>query len=483
MSLIVGLFVALSSPRLSRALKLFLMLTMISPPFVSSLSYIQLFGRRGLISYRLLGLSLNPYGLWGVVLMQALSYLSLHALLISTAVASIDPAIINSARDLGASTGEIVRDLILGQLKAPLAIVALLNFMKSLADFSTPTIIGGKFSTLATESYLNMVAYGDIGKAAVLNILIFLPSILVYLVYRKYSAGQSRQASQQAPVSYRRKGLLYRFLAAFTALFLGALTLQYLALILEAFIQRSRGKISLTLAHFSAASTHLSGAMLRSVLYSLIAASIGAALGLLIGYVVQLRKSRLGNYLDLLSSLPYVLPGSFFGIAYIYAFRSPPLKLTGSALIVILNVLFKQLPFTAKVGIDAVRAIDPAIFNSIRDLGGSRLRLLSDGIFPLAKESFFVSFANSFSSTMTTVGSILFLVYPGQKLATIVLFDLIQSGKYSVGSALALWIMLLTVAVNAGCFLLLRHGQKSRSESALSRAEKVGGINYVPRLD
>lgn len=57
-----------------------LLITMVSPPFVSSLAYIQLYGRRGWITYRLLGLSWDPYNCWGVILMQSLSFVPLNAL-------------------------------------------------------------------------------------------------------------------------------------------------------------------------------------------------------------------------------------------------------------------------------------------------------------------------------------------------------------------------------------------------------------------
>ena len=43
------------------------MLSTISPPFVGSMSYLMLFGRRGLITWRLLGLEWNTYGFHGVV--------------------------------------------------------------------------------------------------------------------------------------------------------------------------------------------------------------------------------------------------------------------------------------------------------------------------------------------------------------------------------------------------------------------------------
>ncbi len=46
------------------------MLTMISPPFVSSLAYINLFGRRGIITHGILKLTLNTYGWRGIVIME-----------------------------------------------------------------------------------------------------------------------------------------------------------------------------------------------------------------------------------------------------------------------------------------------------------------------------------------------------------------------------------------------------------------------------
>lgn len=472
MSLVVGLYSAMARPKIKAFLRIILMVTMISPPFVTSLAYINLFGRRGFFTHDILGLTINPYGMWGVVLMQSLSYVSLHALLLSAAVDRIDPAEINSARDLGASTGRVVRDVVLPHLGSSIAIVALLNFIKSLADFSTPTIIGGSFSTLATESYLNMVAYGNMGKAAVLNILIFLPSLFVYLVYRKYTKQEQSAAAMEASAVFRRKGVFYTLVGIGTFLIVGMLILQYGSIIGEAFIKRRQGVMSLTWDHFREASGHVQGAMIRSIVYSLIAGIVGAAMGILLGYALQIRKLRGSKFMDFLATLPYVLPGTFFGIAYIYGFRSEPIKLTGTAAIVVLNVLFKQLPFTAKVGVDAVGGVDRAVFESIRDLGGNRLNVLCDGVFALTKESFFVSFVNTFSSTMTTVGSILFLVYPGQKVATIVLFDVIQSGKYNVGSAIALWIMAITVTVNLIMYAVLHYGERRN-------ARQRGGKSYV----
>ena len=469
----VGLVTAMSRPSLKRIIRLALLLTMISPPFVTSLSYINLFGRRGLITYELLGLSLNPYGMTGVILMQSLSYLSLHALLLAAAIERIPSALIKSGLDLGASPSRVITELILPELKPTIGIVALLNFIKSLADFSTPAIIGGRFNTLATAAYLSMVAGGDINRAAVLNSLIFIPALIVYLFYRRYHKKENMKDRSSSFYALPRRGLVYHFCALVTLFVLTALILQYGALIAEAFIQRQGGQIHFTLAHFRTSSVHLSGAMLRSILYAVTAALGGTIIGFLLGYALHDRPGSLVKTIDFLATLPYVLPGSFFGIAYIYAFRAAPLALTGTAAIVVLNMLFKQLPFNAQVGSEAVQNVDRAIPQSIADLGGSRLRQLTDGFLPLSRGPLFVSFVNSFASSMCTVGSILFLVYPGQKVATIVLFDLIQSGKYNTGSALALWIMGVTLLGNGLFYLFIaRQHRQPGKDYSLDKGER-----------
>ncbi len=80
------------------------------------------------------------------------------------------------------------------------------------------------------------------------------------------------------------------------------------------------------------------------------------------------------EFLDCLVTLPY-MPGTCFGIGYILAFNSPPLKLTGTALIVISNMLFKQLPTATKICSATLTQVPRAQEKAVRrDLGGGRCR-------------------------------------------------------------------------------------------------------------
>ena len=157
-----------------------LLITMVSPPFVSSLAYIQLYGRRGWITHRLLGLSWDPYNCWGVIWMQSISFVPLNALFLSGILSKLDGASLQAARDLGARPGAILRDIVLPLMRPGILVSLLLSFVRSLADFGTPVIIGGRFSTIASEIYLQLVGYSNLEKASAMNMFLLLPSIAAF---------------------------------------------------------------------------------------------------------------------------------------------------------------------------------------------------------------------------------------------------------------------------------------------------------------
>ncbi len=453
-----AIFFFMSPKKLKTAVFFILAVSMISPPFVTALTYINLFGRRGLISYYLLGISQSPYGMTGIVLMQTLSDFSLGALILIGFLNTIDRFQLDSARNLGAHTNRLIVDIMLPQLFPALKAVMLLTFFRSISDFGTPAIIGGSFDVLATESYFAVIAHGNLGKASAINIVMLLPSLLVFFFYQR-----SIKNLQVAPhgitaseSEIQRSGIVYYCISSIALFFLLWVSIQYGSIILSAFTQMKKGKLFFTLAHFGETVPHIRGTVGRTILYSFIAAMGGSILGLLIAYYKHIRGLYSMKCIDFIASLPYIIPGTFLGLGYLLAFNAKPLMLTGTAAIVILNILFKQLPFSTKVGAAAMEDIRLDILQSIRDLGGSRFHEVTDAVIPLSRHALGLSFINGFTSTMTTIGSIIFLVYPGQKVLTLVMFDVIQSGYYEIGSVIALMIIAICAAVNIAYQLLER---------------------------
>lgn len=449
-SVTLALFIFLTKNWIKKIITLILSISLISPPFVTSLSYISLFGRRGFITYRLLGLSLSPYNMWGVVSMQTLAFLSLNTLIISGFLNSIDKDSINSARSLGANTNRIIVDIILPQIKNPVLTVFLLSFFKAVSDFATPSIIGGKFNVLALQSYFEVIANGNLAKASSMNVLLLIPVVLLFILLgnRINTQHMSSNSKSSMKTNIKRDGIIYNIIKIISILLVILVSMLYISIIVSAFTTMSKGSLVLSLKNFEDTGKYINDSMLRSIGYSLIAAFAGTLIGLLIGYYVIIKNSKLMKYIDAISNLPYIIPGTFFGLGYLLFFKSTPIVLTGTSAIVVLNVLFKQLPFSTRLGNSAMVSIDRNIINSIRDLGANSFYEIKDGIIPNIKSSIGISLINSFTATMTTVGSIIFLVYPGKKLMTLVMFDVINSGKYDQGSVIALIIMVICLIFN-----------------------------------
>lgn len=103
---------------------------------------------------------------------------------------------------------------------------------------------------------------------------------------------------------------------------------------------------------------------------------------------------------------------------------------------------------STKINSAIISQINPQVDKAAKDLGAHNVFVLKDIIFPMSKSAFLISFIKNFTSTMTTIGSIIFLIYPGRKLATLEMFDAIQGGDYGVGSVIACMIILITLSVN-----------------------------------
>lgn len=449
-SLIVSIYLYLSPKRRKKILLFILFITLISPPFVTSLSYINLFGRRGVITYGLLGLSLNVYGMWGIAIMQTMSHLSLNVLLIYGFLKTLSPDIINSARNLGAKTNDIIIDIIFPKAKAGLKAVILLSFFRSISDFGTPAIIGGKYSVLALESYFAVIAEGNLAKASAMNILILIPSVLIFIFYQNNLTAMAHTSGfDRVELEIKRNGIIYYIFSFISLILIAALSILYITIIFSAFTRMKNGSLVFTLQNIRDAKPYITGAMVRSIIYSLISAVSGSIIGLLIGYYLQIRRLRAMKAVDFIANLPYIIPGTFFGLGYLLFFKNPPIAITGTAAIVVLNVVFKQLPFSTRVGSSQMESIDRETLDSVKSLGGNNMNALYDVVLPLSKEGLKVSFVNGFTTTMTTIGSIIFLIYPGRKVLTLVMFDVIQSGKYNIGSVIALIIILICLGINA----------------------------------
>lgn len=433
----------------------------ITPPFVSSIAYIELYGRRGLITYTLLGLRTNPYNASGIVLMQSITFAPFNVVFLLGALKEINPTIIKSARDLGANGKHILVDIILKDISRTILSLLFLTFVRSIADYGTPIIIGGRYNTVASDIYMQLVGYSNLQKVSVMNLTLLVPSLIAFFFYMRCDKRLTKDRgilniTSNVNFLLKKSGLLGVFSYFVSTIYVIIIGLQYFAILLLSITKHTKNGYIFTLEHINRFITYNSTVFLRSIVYSLIVSFLGTFLALLLSFYLSRKGNRIKSIVEVIIMLPYTIAGISFGIGYIMAFNHKPIYLVGTASIVISNMIFKQFPVTYRIINDYISRIPISIDNAAKDLGASNLRVFFSHILPLMKKSFFTSFAYNFSSSMTTAGAILFLINPSKLLQVFKLFDAIYVGDYGVAAVMSEAIIIVVLLSEMIFSILMR---------------------------
>ncbi|MBQ9526761.1 MAG: iron ABC transporter permease [Fretibacterium sp.] len=432
-----------------------LALSTISPPFLCSMAYLMLFGRRGLVTWRLLGIEWNPYGFHGVLMMEAAGLIGLTALLAAASLDHVDGTLENVSLNLG---GSPLRTLV--HISLPLALpgigaAALVAFVRSLSDFGTPLFVGGRFQVLASRAYNTLIGVGDFPLACAMNVLLVFPALLI-LFLRSPRKRDTALSSLTQPRSLRLPRWFLALPGAVAWVFVAVQVLVY-GLIFLGSVTRTWGvDFSLTSRHLAGILNFRMDSLVRSLLCSLAAALGGCLLSAVIVLLMPGAPRLVRRGVQTVADVPYLMPGTFLGVGYLLTFSRLPLELSAGFLIA-MSCLFRQLSPSLRAAEAGLAQMDPSLRDVVRDLGGGPLKVLRDLLLPLLSPFLRLGFLNAFSAAMTTTGPIIFLVSPYARVASIELFESINEGDFGAASAMGSLLIVIVAAVNG---LAWRMGRK-----------------------
>ncbi len=432
-------------------------LPIISPPFVLSLSIIFLFGRKGLITNGLLGISdFNVYGLHSLILVQVMSFFPVAYLTLSGILEAIDTSVEDAALNLGASRWKIFTSITLPLSFPGVVSALLLVFIQSLQDFSNPAVIGGGFPTLGVESYRVITGMYDLKTGAILSVMLLLPSLLAFLLQKYWISGKSFVTVTGKP-SQKREKLSEKYIViplfAVCLLFCAIILLFYGTVLCGAFVKVWGINNSVSLDHFRYVFSIGWKPLRNAVMLAAVATPIAGLLGMTIAFL-SVRKQFPGKkYMSLASLLTFALPGTVVGISYILAFNDKPFLLTGTAMILIVVFVFRNIPVGIEGGISALMQIDPSIEEASTSLGANSFQTFRDVTLPLIKGAFFSGLVYSFVKSMTAVSAIIFLISARWNVVTTRIFSLFEVSQYSDAAA---YIVVMIAVIMAAIFILNR---------------------------
>ena len=249
--------------------------------------------------------------------------------------------------------------------------------------------------------------------------------------------------AKQDMVSQKVKKILMVFLILLTSV----IFLFYFTVVMGSFFTLWGVDFSLTLEHFK----YSWDVGLDSIKDTLILAGTATPFTGLIGMIIAfliVRKSFWGkNILQFSSLLSFAVPGTVIGIGYVLAFNEKPFVLTGTAAIIILNLIFRNMPVGIESGVASLKQIDPAIEEASTDLGASSAYTFSKITLPLIKPAFFSGLSYSFVRGMTAVSAIIFLVSARWNHLTALILAQTEIMRLGAASVLSLVLIIIVMSV------------------------------------
>ena len=305
----------------------------VSPPFAIALSTVLLFGRNGLITRRLFGMTFpqganDIYGMDGLVFVQTITFFSAAYLILRAMLERLDPSMEEAAESMGANRFHIFRTVTLPLLIPGIAGAFLLLFVESLADLGNPLFISGNVSVLATQIFLAVAGEYDYQKASTLALVLLIPTLIIFLLQRYYVTRRSYVSVTGKPtgghVVEKEPWIRWPFVAV-TYLFCALIVLLYLAIIYGSFCKTWGVDFSLTLEWWQLMLTRGIEAVLDTTFLSLLATPFAVLIGMIIAFLVVRKQFSGKEGLDFVSNLGGAVPGTILGIGFVLAFSTPPM--------------------------------------------------------------------------------------------------------------------------------------------------------------
>ncbi len=435
----------------------------ISPPFSLTLSIILLFGNNGLVTRRLLGLEgFSIYGLGGLALVQTISMFPIAFLTLSGVLQAIDSTLEEASLDLNASRWATFRRVTL-PLAAPGILSSwLLVFTNSLADFANPLLLAGSYRVLSVESYIEVTGMNRLSNGAALSILLLLPTLTAFFAQRSWVAKKSFVVVTGKP-SGRLSDLaspgLRRGLAAAVYLVSAFIVALYGTIVAGCFVKNWGIDYSFTLANIGEALTRGKDALLSTLLLAGIATPIAGILSMVAAVLVVRKRFPGKRLLEALVMTPFAIPGTLIGISYVLAFNKQPILLVGTAAILVINYVVRELPVGLEGGVATLRQIDPAIEEAAADLGADQATIFRTVVLPLIRPAFISSMSYTFVRSMTAVSAIIFLISARWYHITIQIYNFSENIRFGLASVLSTALIIIVLAVFGLMRLLVRQSE------------------------
>lgn len=437
--------------------------SILSPPFIGAYSWIILLGRAGIITrfinsvfhVQLPGI----YGFGGILLVFTVKMTPLMYLFVSGALKKIDASLIECAEGLGCmgleKTGKIVLPLVLPTILGS----AFLVFMRIFCDFGTPMLIGEGYRTVPVLIYNSFI--GEMGQdyafAAAISVIVIAFSVVIFVLQQGVTNRATIEMSSLHPIIPEKKKGFSNVISHIFVWFVGLLSVLPLAVVVIQSFRKTDGIIyynEFSLESYRMAFRTAGSSIINTALYSIAAMIFILAVGVMFSYASVRRSGRITRVMDVVTTMPYIIPGSIMGISLILGFNKKPLLMTGSAFIMIVAYVIRRMPYTIRSSSAILRQIDPSLEEAASSLGAGQSTCFWKITFPVMLPGVVSGALMSWMSIITELSATVLLYTTRTQTISIAIYQEVIRGNEGIACALSAILLVSTVIVLAVFFKL-----------------------------
>lgn len=431
------------------------------PGLLEAIAWIELLSpNAGTINVWLKSIGLQPvsiYSLGGMIWVMSLGSTAFIFLLVVNALRNMDSSLEESARASGAGAIRTALTVTL-PLMAPVILSAgMLSFIRAMDSFEVPVLLGLPAKVLVFSNRIYAAVQYDYpvnyGLATALGVSFF--GLMIGLIYFQNRLLRGREFSIVTGKGYKPRVVrLGRFryvtLAFCVGFFLIATALPLSQVFIGSFL-KVFGLPRWDLFTFDNYIAILSDFTLwRGLINTFIVCGAAAGLTVLlctmVAYITTRTRFVARRPLELISWLPWAIPGIVAGLGMLWAYITLPVPLYGTLLLLVIVLLTTGLPLGTRLMSGVMVQLGRELEESSRVHGASWQYTFLHVVAPLLKPALAGAFLLLFVSFSRAVSATILFVGPGTELLAVTLFSYSQAGRFQIVSALAIVLMVINVS-------------------------------------
>jgi len=414
---------------------------------------------------------LDIYTHFGIAWVMALFEGTVAFVMIAASMKSMDPALEESARVMGASKLRTTLTVTLPLVMPGVLGATLFVFAEMLGSFAAALVLGipGRIYVITTAIWDSTLSYPpDYGRASAMGLALFVVMFGMLTFYRRVIARGSfatitGKAFRPRPMDMGR--MVWVLFSVCLLYILLAVVLPIAALVftsLQRFATVILSQAEFTLANYQTALSlgPVRTAMGNSLLLGFGVASIGVLVMVILVWIIY-RSQLVGRgAVEYLVMFPQAVPRLVFGLALLWAWLNIPIPIYGTLWLLALAYFTVMLPLGVRTLAGVVLQIDKSLEECARVCGAGWIYQMRTVTLPLLKPGILAAWLLIFMACVRELGASVFLMGPNAKVIAPSIVNAFATSGTELTAAMALIQTFTVIAALAILFRLTRGATK-----------------------